>query len=624
MISFGVRLRHAWLLAAALALVLGLAACGGSDSTSSSSTTTTTEAPAAAPSAPQAPVAAELPQAPSSSASAPIVPAPPAQPEVMAKPDTPAPSTGEPLISRVVVANPAPGTESNNPGRDLGPLSTFQVRAIFENLVGFDAEAGELVPQLATSWSVEPDGISIRFLLRKGVKFHGDNGEMTSRDVVYTHAQITQEGSLHPHRTRLALANVEEVNDYEVVFRHSRANAEFFRMISEQVGSIQIQSANSAGVSASDPADALGDQPELTSAPLAGTNAYQFVSRTQGQGMLFERVPYQHWRFTPDFQELEFKWVAEASTRMAALLTEEVHLTQLAEDQKPQAEARGMVVANGKHGAQRVFVGFKGGLLDRNYGTYKAQDTACGYAHCDSPFLDVRVRKAMNKAIDRHTLNEAYFGNKGQIMVMNHHRPGAAYHNPAWDQNFESEYGFDPAAARALLADTGYNQDNPLEIEVELSTHAQFSQSADVLESLAGYWQDVGIKANLDVTDAAARRAASRAFEYKNHVAFSATFSFDIQGWRVYNSHVPPRGGALELLETRDLVNTIQSTMDINEQTRLMRELGDVAYPLHMGIYLYWIPAELVYNPKYVESYSFPGNISDLWTHYDLIKAVRQ
>ena len=34
--SFGVRLRHAWLLAAALALVLGLAACGGSDSTSSS------------------------------------------------------------------------------------------------------------------------------------------------------------------------------------------------------------------------------------------------------------------------------------------------------------------------------------------------------------------------------------------------------------------------------------------------------------------------------------------------------------------------------------------------------------------------------------------------------------
>lgn len=619
-----VGLRYAWLLAVAMVLALGLMACGGDGDNGSATTTTTTTAPASAPAVPQAAAAAELPQAPASSASAPIVPEAPAQPDSMTMTQAPAGPTGETLISRVIVANPAPGTESNNPGRDLGPLSTFQVRPIFENLVGFDADSGELVPQLATSWSVEPDGISVRFLLRKGVQFHGDNGEMTSRDIVYTHAQITQEGSLHPHRTRLGLATVEEVNAYEVVFRHSRANAEFFRMISEQVGSIQIQSANSAGVGSNDPPDALGNQPELTTSPLAGTNAYQFVSRTQGQSMLFERVPFQHWRFTPDFQELEFKWVGEASTRMAALLTEEVHLTQLAEDQKPQAQAEGMVVHTGKHGAQRVFVGFKGVFLDRNYGTYTSQSTACGYAHCDSPFLDVRVRKAMNKAIDRYELNEAFFGNKGQIMVMNHHRPGAAYHNPDWDRNFESEYGFSPGASRDLLAEAGYNQDNPLEINVEITTHAQFSQSADVLESLAGYWQDVGIKANLDVSDATVRRARDRAFEVNNHLGWGATFSFDIQGWRVYNSHIPPRGSSLELQETTELINTIQATMDIGEQTRLMRELGDTAYPLHMGIFLYWIPAELVYNPKYVESYDFPGNISDLWTHYDRIKAVRQ
>lgn len=538
--------------------------------------------------------------------------------------ERPAEPTGETLVQRLVIANPAPDTESNNPGRDLGPLSTFQVRPMYENLIGFDADTGALVPQLATGWSVEPDGISVRFLLRKGVQFHGDNGEFTSRDVVYTHAQITQEESTHPHRRRLILAKVEEPNDYEVVFRHSRANAEFMRMISEQVGSIQIQSHKAAGVSKSDPADTLGNQAQLTGIPLAGTNAYQFVSRTQGQGMLYERVPFEHWRSNPDFQEIEFKWVGEASTRYAALLTEEVHLTQLAEDQKPEAESNGMVISTGKHGAQRVFVGFKGVYLDSRYGTYQAQNTPCGYAHCDSPFLDVRVRKAMNKAIDRHLLNEAYFGNKGQIMVMNHHRPGAAYHNPEWDANFESEYGFDPAASRALLAEAGYGPDNPLEIGVEISTHAQFSQSADVLESLAGFWQDVGIKANLDVTDPAARTAATRAFEYNNHVGFSATFSFDIQGWRVYNSHVVPRGGALELLETRDLIDTIQATMDIDEQTRLMRELGDLAYPLHMGIFLYWIPAELVYNPKFVESYNFPGNISDLWTHYELVKGVRQ
>ena len=205
------------------------------------------------------------------------------------------------MIQRLVVANPAPGTESNNPGRDLGPLSTFQVRPMYENLIGFDADIGALVPQLATGWSVEPDGISIRFLLRKGVPFHGDNGEFTSRDVVYTHAQLTQEESTHPHQRRLILAKVEEANDYEVVFRHSRANAEFMRMISEQVGSIQIQSSKAAGVSKGDPAAALGNQAQLTGVPLAGTNSYQFVNRTQGQGMLFERVPFEHWRSNLDF-----------------------------------------------------------------------------------------------------------------------------------------------------------------------------------------------------------------------------------------------------------------------------------------------------------------------------------
>ena len=179
--SISVGLRHAWLLAAAMVLAFGMIACGGSDS--SGSTATTTTAPAAAPEAPQAAAAAALPQAPSSSASAPIIPEAPAQPEVMMETKEPEP-TGETLVKRLIIANPAPGEESNNPGRDLGPLSTFQVRPMYENLIGFDAGSGSLVPQLATSWSVEPDGISIRFLLRKGVPFHGGNGEFTSRDVV--------------------------------------------------------------------------------------------------------------------------------------------------------------------------------------------------------------------------------------------------------------------------------------------------------------------------------------------------------------------------------------------------------------------------------------------------------
>lgn len=591
---------RAWLLMAAMAMVFVLTTACSSGGDDSSATTVAV----AAPQQPAAAAAAAAPAAATGATAAAVQPA--AAAAAAAGSSYSAGAASDPVLKRVVIANPAPGIESNNPGRDLGPLSTFQVRPIFENLIGFDPASGTLVPQLATSWSVEPDGISLRFKLREGVQFHNGWGEFTAEDVVYSHSQYTQKGSVHPHNRKMKAIKVEIVNDHEVVLKASKANAEIMRMISEQVGTIQIQSSKNAKEAG---------EPSLTTKPLAGTNAYQFVDRTQAQNMLYKRVPYKHWRVTPDFEELEFKWVQEVSTRLAALLTEEVHLTQVGEDQKVQAKARGMVVETGKHGAQRVFIGFQGAYTDAK--------SSCGYKHCDSPFLDVKVRKAMNKAIDRKTLNEAYFGGKGQIMVLNHHAPGEAYTNPDWAKNFDSEYGYDPAAASALLKEAGYNSDNPLEINVQISTHAQFGQSADVLEAAAGFWRDIGIKPKLDVTDAAARRAATRAYAYKNHVGFSATFSFDIQGWRVYNSHVVPRGSSLELIEVDALVDKIQVTMDLDEQTKLMRQLGDLAYPLHTGILLYWIPAELVYNPKFISSYAFPGNISDLWTHYHLIRATQ-
>ena len=592
--------KRTWFIMAALAMVLVLAAaCSGGDDDSSGATSSTGTT-----AAPQQPAAPAAPQAPTGTTSAPAAAAP--APTAVVNAPAMADGSGEPLISRLVISNPSPGQVSNNPGKDLGPLSTFQLLPSYEYLIGYDADSGALIPQLATSWTAEDD-TTIRFQLRKDVQIHGGLGEFSAQDVVRTHAEISAQDSTHPHQDRYARVTPEVVNDNEIIFRLSRPDSELLQSISEQVGAFEIVSA--ADFDASGP-------PLLTTGPLAGTGLYQFQDRAQGQFIRFERVPYQHWRSTADFEELEFRWVAEASTRLAGLLTEEVHITQLPEDQTQQASNAGMFVEKGDIGAQRVFVGFKGGYTDSN--------SACGYKHCESPFLDVKVRKAMNKAVDRDLLNEAFFGNKGEIMVMNHIPPGTPAFNPAWESNFQQEYGYDPAAARALLAEAGYSSSNPLEIGVEITTHAQFSQSGDVLESLAGFWSDIGIKANLIVEDSAVIRASTRALTSVNRMSFSATSSFDIQGWRVYNSSRPPRGGALELIET-DLINAqLQQEMDAGKQVELLRQIGDLAYPLHMGIFLYWMPPELVINTKFVSEYDFPGSISNLFTHFERIKAVRK
>ena len=61
-----------------------------------------------------------------------------------------------------------------------------------------------------------------------------------------------------------------------------------------------------------------------------------------------------------------------------------------------------------------------------------------------------------------------------------------------------------------------------------------------------------------------------------------------------------------------------------DEQNKILRELSDVAYPLHVWMPLFWVPAELVYNPEVVSSYVFPGSPPGLFSHFDRIKAVKK
>ena len=70
----------------------------------------------------------------------------------------------------------------------------------------------------------------------------------------------------------------------------------------------------------------------------------------------------------------------------------------------------------------------------------------------------------------------------------------------------------------------------------------------------AAYFNDVGIKTNLLATDTATNRAANRALEYSRQVNFHGTPDFDIQGWRVRQSSVTPRGSGIEHLDTEPIV----------------------------------------------------------------------
>ena len=302
-----------------IAAMLMAVACGGDDddddggstsgTTSTTTTTTTTDT--------------------STTAAA----APTAEPAMTA--EEPA-AMMEPVVDRVVTAFEAPSTEGNET-RHIGQTTVWQMKPMYEYLIDSDPITDEMIPGLATEWATEegPEGPQVRFHLREGVQFHDDWGEFTAADVLHTMWNHQREGGLHGELVYFQDVTYETIaeNDYEVVFKLSRPDSNFFAQISRLQGGVEIISKAHH--------DAEGDPVVIgEDAPIAGTGSYQYLERAQGQNIVFERTP-DHWRFTPDFPELEIKFINEASTRLAALFNDEVHLTNLPEDNLQQAVADG-------------------------------------------------------------------------------------------------------------------------------------------------------------------------------------------------------------------------------------------------------------------------------------------
>ena len=121
--------------------------------------------------------------------------------------------------------------------RKLTPLLSADVYAsvvqdhIFESLAARDPATLEWKPLIAESWQISPDGLQIRFQLKKNVTF-SDGQPLTADDVKFTY-DFTMDERIAAPRDRAYLqeiAGVDKVNDYEVVFRYKRPYFEAFQL----------------------------------------------------------------------------------------------------------------------------------------------------------------------------------------------------------------------------------------------------------------------------------------------------------------------------------------------------------------------------------------------------------
>ncbi len=498
-----------------------------------------------------------------------------------------APPPAKPKLERLRVAVAPLGWDTNFTW--LNPRSgNLDKRPALEFLVGIDRHTGAYVPELAETWEMAPDGKTWTITLRKGVKFHEHWGECSARDVRHAVFLITQPESIQSDsnawRTLMGVAKtgtiedvarkvaegVEIVDDYKVVFHLQQAAPEFVEMLSANTDLPMESKARW---------DAGGK--ELYGQKVVGTGPFEFVERKLGVHVLYKRVE-NHWRQTPEYKELEFRWVPEDVTRLATLLSGEVHISDVPRALQKEAESKGMRVSTSTQPAMQHQWYF-GGLY---FASPDKVDTKV-------PFVDKRVRQAMNIAINRPALAQALLGGKVQPLRIEGYHPKLdsaiwpGLWNPDWDRRFEELYGYDPSRAKKLLEEAGYK--NGFEFTLYLYTMPGLPEIIDIGQALALDWQAVGLTPKLVNVDFARARELYRTKTMHGGVWALRHSARTLEVVRNIHKAKDSVVYAYEHPFIEERIEALGKVVDAGERTRLLREIGDHKFTEFAHIPMFWL-----------------------------------
>jgi len=495
-------------------------------------------------------------------------------------------------------------------------------RPALEYLVGIDRNTGAYIPELAEKWEMAPDGKSWTIWLRKGVKFHENWGEFTAKDVRHAIFLIAQPESVQTDgplwRSLMGIGKggsieeaakqveqmVEIVNDHQVIIHTKVVAPELVDTLSAKSDLVMESKARW---------DAGGK--ELYNQRVVGTGPFEFVERKVGSHVLYKRVE-NHWRKTPEYKELEFRWVPEGVTRLATLIAGEVHISDIDRALQKDATDKGMKISPGKLaniGHEWLF----GGMY---FATPDKLDNK-------QPFVDKRVRQAMNMAINRKAIAANILSGKAQPMLVTRIHPQAdeglwpGIWNPEWEKRAEDLYGYNPAKAKALLKEAGY--DKGFEFTVYLYTLPGLPEIIDIGQALALDWEAIGLKPKLVEIDFPRVREQYRTKSIHGAVWGLRGSDTGLNNLRIFNKAKDPVVCSYEHPYIEERLEALGKVVDKAERARLLREIGDHKFYEFADMPMFWLFAEAGVNPKYISEYNFPGSITGFFTHLEYIKLAQ-
>ena len=343
-------------------------------------------------------------------------------------------------------------TTQNLDMHQTGTASSGRVlQNIHSSIVTVDKDLN-VIPGLAESYEVAPDGLTYTFKLRPNVKFHSGT-TMTAADVKYSFERCKDPatGAVN-FEVFNNVAAIETPDDLTVIIKMSAINAPFLSRLAE----------NGAGVVM--PVD---------SGPTQGTNPtgagpFKFVKYDVGS--LVEMARFDDYWEGPAFLDgVMAREITEPTTRLTGLRTGELHMiNDIPLDRVTELQ--------GDAGLQvKTWFPLNFDFVNLN--------------HTFEPFKDARVRKAFDMIIDKEALMQGALWGQGKTSASPSYPTSASY-NADLVQRPQ-----DIAGAKALLAEAGY-ADGALKIVFKATTN--YPYHIETAQILVEWFREAGVELTIE------------------------------------------------------------------------------------------------------------------------------
>lgn len=404
-------------------------------------------------------------------------------------------------------------------------------------------EDATVKPGLAEKWEMVDD-LTWKFTLVEGATFH--NGEpITAEAVKFSFERIMSDALKSPHRGKLnSFKEVTVIDDRTFTISMHQPYAPGLYMLAQYLYIVPPKYVQEVG-------DA-----EFNLKPV-GCGAYKLDEWVKGQEIVMSAYE-GYYGPKPAYKKLVFKGVPEESSRIAALLTGEAQVIS------------GVPV----HQRQKIVDSGKAYLTDQmgsmNY---------LGLNTYEKPFSDVRVRRAVNHAVNRPLINKALFNGKA-ILCAGPISPRTFGHDP----NLEP-YAYDPAKAKQLLAEAGY----PDGFETRLAYGTYMPQIQEQAEAIAADLAKVGIRVTLEPFE---RAVMWDRYKKKLHQMYIYFWDDAPEPDRYMYSlfHSKSRDYYYKNETVDQLLDKGRATMDPEARAKVYHELDRFLYEDAPWVYLYVIP----------------------------------